>query len=445
MKLDLIKDSPGKLFLKYLIPALGSALVVSVYAFIDTIAVGQGVGYQGTAALAVDTPLFQIAAFFGILCGMGAGVLISMAQGSHEHKKIQSTFKASVNLMILFSVGITLLFWIFKDPIYQMLGSSESISSYVHGYGDLLILIFPLMMFCAWCPFICRADKNPNLPLYSTLIGGSFNIFGDWFFVFPMKMGIFGAILATAIGYLVQALVLAFHFISKKNTFRYRDVHSSTKDSYRIIQCGFGTAFLEVALVAATVLMNNQIQAYMDESALAIYGVLLTVSALFSHMFMGIGQAASPILSANLGAAKPKRILEVQRYTMITTGIFSILFFACGWFFPDEIIILFVKSTPEIMAISKPIVQMYFVSFLFLGINTVIVYVLQSLEQNMAATILTMLRGIVLIFILLYTLPLFFGSIGIWYSVILNDLIIAMVSLYLLWKSDRKFHRLANQ
>lgn len=97
------------------------------------------------------------------------------------------------------------------------------------------------------------------------------------------------------------------------------------------------------------------------------------------------------------------------------------------------------------MAISKPIVQMYFVSFLFLGINTVIVYVLQSLEQNMAATILTMLRGIVLIFILLYTLPLFFGSIGIWYSVILNDLIIAMVSLYLLWKSDRKFHRLANQ
>lgn len=130
---------------------------------------------------------------------------------------------------------------------------------------------------------------------------------------------------------------------------------------------------------------------------------------------------------------------------MITTGIFSILFFACGWFFPDEIIILFVKSTPEIMAISKPIVQMYFVSFLFLGINTVIVYVLQSLEQNMAATILTMLRGIVLIFILLYTLPLFFGSIGIWYSVILNDLIIAMVSLYLLWKSDRKFHRLANQ
>lgn len=61
-----------------------------------------------------------------------------------------------------------------------------------------------------------------------------------------------------------------------------------------------------MALVAATVLMNNQIQAYMDESALAIYGVLLTVSALFSHMFMGIGQAASPILSANLGAAKPK-------------------------------------------------------------------------------------------------------------------------------------------
>lgn len=441
--MNLIRDNERSLFFHYLIPALGSAAVVSVYAFIDTIAVGQGVGYQGTAALAVVTPLFQVAAFFGILCGMGAGVRISIAQGAGDRKMELRSFKASVIMMTLFSVLITMLFWVFRDPVYLMLGSSESISSYVHGYGDLLILIFPLMMFCSWGPFICRADHNPNLPLYSTLIGGAFNIFGDWFFVFPMKMGIFGAILATSIGYLVQVIVLASHFVSKKNTFTLRKVKAGFSEIMKMMQCGFGTAFLELALVVATVLMNNQIQHYMNESALAIYGVLLTISALFSHLFMGIGQAASPIISANYGAGLPERILKILRYTIITTAVFSILFFAIGWFFPDEIIVLFVKPTAEIMTLNKPIMQLYFLSFLFLGINTVVVYILQSVEKNISAAVLTLLRGVILIAILLFTLPVWFGSDGIWYSVILNDLLIAAASIFCLWKMDLQLRKMA--
>ena len=443
--MNLQKDPIRSLFFRYLIPALGSAAMVSVYAFVDTIAVGQGVGYQGTAALAVVTPLFQVAAFFGILCGMGASVRISIAQGAQDRKMELSAFKASSLMLFLFATLITLFFWIFRDPIYTMLGSSESISPYVHGYGDLLILNFPLMMFYSWCPFICRADHNPNLPLYSTLIGGAFNIFGDWFFVFPMKMGIFGAILATTIGHLVQVLVLAAHFISRKNTFTLKKVHTSLAEITKVMQCGFGTAFLEAAIVVSTILMNNQIQHYMNESALAIYGVLLTISALFAHMFMGIGQAASPLLSVNYGAGQPKRILKILKYSLVTTGVFSILFFCVGWFFPNEIIIVFIQPTAEILAMNKPIMQLYFVSFLFLGVNTVAVYILQSIEKNTLAALLTLLRGVVLIAVLVFVLPLWFASDGIWYAVILNDLLIAGISGYCLFRIDRQFRKAAQK
>lgn len=439
--MNLTKDPIKSLFFKYLVPALGSAVVVSVYSFVDTIAVGQGVGYQGTAALAVVTPFFQAAAFFGILCGMGASVLMGVAQGTGDRARELKAFKASFYLMVFFSLAVTSLTWIFRDRVYELLGNSESITDAVHGYGDLLILIFPLMMFCSWFPFILRADRNPNLPLYSTLIGGVVNCFLDWFLVFPMNMGIFGAILATSIGYLIQFLVMAFHFISKKNTLTIRNVHPSAAEYGRIMQCGFGTAFLEAALVTTTILMNNQIQAYMNESALAIYGFLLTISSLCSHMFMGIGQASAPLLSVNYGACLNHRVLKAQKYTLVTSVIASVLFFAVGWYFPDEITILFVKTTPEIMEISAHIVRLYFISFLFMGINTTAVYCLQSVEQNTMAAVLTMFRGIVVILILLLVLPPVLGSDGIWYSVILNDLIMAVVTVFCLRASDRKLKK----
>lgn len=140
----------------------------------------------------------------------------------------------------------------------------------------------------------------------------------------------------------------------------------------------------------------------------------------------------------------PERILKVLRYTVTTTVVFSILFFAVGWFFPDEIIILFVKPTAEIMTLNKPIMQLYFVSFLFLGINTVVVYILQSVEKNVAAAMLTLLRGVILIAVLLFTLPVWFGSNGIWYSVILNDLLIAAASVFCLWKMDMQLQKMAD-
>ena len=79
--MNLLLDNPKSLFIKYLVPSVGSALVVTIYSFVDTIAIGQGVGANGTAALAVVTPIFSIPIFLAILCGIGGSVLMGVARG----------------------------------------------------------------------------------------------------------------------------------------------------------------------------------------------------------------------------------------------------------------------------------------------------------------------------------------------------------------------------
>ena len=65
--MDLIKDDVRKLFYNFLIPAISSAVAVAAYSLVDTIAIGQGVGPDGTAACALVLPIFSIANFLNIV------------------------------------------------------------------------------------------------------------------------------------------------------------------------------------------------------------------------------------------------------------------------------------------------------------------------------------------------------------------------------------------
>ena len=45
--MDLLKGKPKRLYHKYLLPSFASALMISIYSFVDTIAVGQYAGPSG--------------------------------------------------------------------------------------------------------------------------------------------------------------------------------------------------------------------------------------------------------------------------------------------------------------------------------------------------------------------------------------------------------------
>ena len=71
---------------------------------------------------------------------------------------------------------------------------------------------------------------------------------------------------------------------------------------------GFGASVLDLGTVLLAIIMNNQIMRYGNTTALAIYGVVTTISALFQSLYSGVGQAIQPVVSANCGAKHTDRI-----------------------------------------------------------------------------------------------------------------------------------------
>ncbi len=73
--MDFLNGKVRSLYFKYLASAFGSALITSVYSIVDMAMVGQYHGPEGTAALAVVAPVWNLIYSLGLLMGIGGSVL----------------------------------------------------------------------------------------------------------------------------------------------------------------------------------------------------------------------------------------------------------------------------------------------------------------------------------------------------------------------------------
>lgn len=427
--MDLLHSDIKRTFFQFFVPSIGGALVVTLYSFVDTIAIGQGVGPDGTAACAVLLPIFALATFVGVLCGVGGSVLMSRSKGAGDAEKGNAYYTASLLLVGVLTVLIWVGTYLFQEEIYRLFGADDTLLPYAMEYGTLIVLTMPSFVLTSFLANFLRNDGVPGFVMTATVIGAAVNIFGDWFFVFPLGMGMFGAALATALGSVLQVLIMAGYLFTKRCGLKLVKPYRLLPAWKKIFRNGFGTGFSEIAIILATFVANNQIMRYSDNAGLAMYGMLSTIAALFIHIYTGAGQAAQPIASVNYGAGQVRRYWAVYRLGLGTTLILGTAFTLLCLLLPEEITRLFIKVTPEVLAIASRTFRLYAVSFLPLGINIFLSVYLQSILRSKAAAVIAVFRGLLLNCALLYLLPLLWDADGIWLSFPAAEGIVAVLGL----------------
>ena len=80
--MDLLNGKIKTLYFKYLTAAFGSTLISCIYGIVDMAMVGQYHGPEGTAALAVVAPVWNIIYSLGLLMGIGGSVIFSAKRGN---------------------------------------------------------------------------------------------------------------------------------------------------------------------------------------------------------------------------------------------------------------------------------------------------------------------------------------------------------------------------
>lgn len=146
--MDFLKGKIRPIYFRYLAAAFGSAMITSVYSVVDTAMVGQYHGPDGTAALAVVAPVWNIIYSLGLLMGIGGSVIFSTKRGSARPDGSENPY---FTVSVLGSLGLALLAWAgllwLEGSILTFFGAGEWLLVLARRYLRPVKFVFPLFLF----------------------------------------------------------------------------------------------------------------------------------------------------------------------------------------------------------------------------------------------------------------------------------------------------------
>ena len=432
--MDLLKDDLKKLYLRFLIPSLGSAMVMSIYTLTDAIVIGKGVGPDALAALSLTTPLLCILMSMGILFGVGGSVQMSVYRGTGNKEKANRYFTLSFFTLAVVTLILWLIYGFGMPVLLRVMGGNDTLYPYAMAYMRYINIFLPVAVFSNFMAIFVRADGDPNRAMAGVLLGGATNIVLDIVFVFPLQMGIGGAAFASVIGMVIQVIVGIAHFFSSKNGLKFIKPKHVVTSIGQIIGNGIPSFFNEFANGFIVLLFNIQILKYCGDTALSVYSVISNCVILFNSLFTGVGQSIQPIIATNYGAGKWERIKKVKNMAFVTIIIMGGIFSASGILSPNGVCSIFMHMNAEMSAIAAKGLRMYFIAFLPMGINLLTSYYLQSILCVKSSLCISLLRNVFLSSLAILTFPLLFGGNSLWIVMPIVEVIVLVLSLIFLKK-----------
>ena len=429
------------MYFKYLGAAFGSAMISSIYGIVDMAMVGQYQGPDGTAALAVVAPVWNIIYSLGLLMGIGGSVLFSTIRGGgarDDQRRSNEYFTAACIGTAILAIISWIVIIFFDRELLLLFGAEETLLPLARQYVLPVKFAVPSFLFTQLISAFLRNDGAPGLATKAVMFGGVFNVFGDYFFVFTMDWGIFGAGLATAMGSVASLIIMCTHFFRKNNTLRFVKPTRLLHKLQRISVTGFSTFFIDVAMGILTVLFNRQIMKYLSTDALSVYGIIINISTIVQCCAYSIGQASQPILSVNYGAGQGGRIREVLKYAVGTAVVFGVFWTGVNLAVPNAFVRIFMAPTDSILRIAPSIIRSYSISYLLLPLNIFSTYYFQAILRPATSFIVSVARGAVISGILILVLPAIASADAIWFAMPITELVVAVYVVLMIGRYDRQ-------
>lgn len=209
---DLTQGKEGKQILLFAIPMFIGNIFQQLYNIVDSIVVGKFVGSVALAAVGASFPiLFTLSALVAGIT-IGGSVLVSQYFGAKNLKKVKITSDTLQIFLLISSIILTIIFFIFSKPIFQFLSIPDEVLPDAVRYFDIVIVTTTLPSFMLFgISAILRGVGNSLTPIYFTIGSIILNMILDLLFVLVFNWGIEGVAWATGISSVLAWLALWYH------------------------------------------------------------------------------------------------------------------------------------------------------------------------------------------------------------------------------------------
>ncbi len=421
--LELREKSIGRLLWSFSLPAIIGMLVNSLYNVIDRIFIGRGIGSLGIAGVTVAFPLMVVLMAVSILVGVGATALISIRLGEQKKEEAERIAGNAMTMLVLMPAAVAGLFFVFSEPILVFCGASPDVLPYAMDFTQIIMLGAVFGSISMGANNFIRAEGNPQVAMYTQLIGALFNIILNYVFIFIFGWGMKGSAFATILAQLISALWVIAYFVTGRSLVKIRLINLRPRWVVLsgIMAIGFGQFAMQMAASVQQIILNNTLKTYGGDMALSAIGIVMSIATLLFMPVLGVAQGAQPLIGYNYGARLYKRVSETWRLAVLAgTGIVLIGYLALH-IWPEQLVGMFCEGDTELIAFTTHAMLIYMALIPLVGFQIVSTTYFQAVGKARQAAVLSLSRQILFFIPLLLVLPRFWGAEGVWRSAPIAD------------------------
>lgn len=441
MKNNLAQNFTVGSLLRFTAPTCVMLVFMSLYQMTDAVFVSNFVGERALSALNIVFPVPSVVIAVSIMLATGGSAIIARNMGEGKPEQAKENFSMILCVGTILGIVGALVGTIWIDPIIRMLGATDALYPYCHDYLYILMLACPMTVLQMLFQTFFVTAGRPYIGLSLTVLGGLSNVVLDYLFIAVGNMGVKGAAIATAIGYILPAVIGLIYFTFQRHGTLYL-VRPKFRGKVLLETCTNGSSEMVTNLsIAITTLMFNKIMLeYLGENGVAAITIVLYAQFLLTSIFMGFTGGAAPLFSFHYGSDNRSQIKKLFRMSMGMIAVFSVVMFAAAILFAKPIISVFTRSGSDVFAITYHGSLLFSVSYLFTGLNIFASGLFTAFSNGRISAFLSFLRTLVFLVAALLILPELFGENGIWLAVPAAEFLALLCSVCCLFRYRNRYH-----
>ncbi len=422
------------MLLRFVAPSVAMMVFTSIYSVIDGLFVTNFVGKTAFAAVNLIMPFIMILGTLGFMMGAGGSALVAKTRGEGDDARANAYFSMIVYVTLGAGALLALVGFAFMEDVARLLGANGDMLPVCVLYGRISMLSLPLFTLQYTFQVLASTAGKPKVGLYTTLASGLSNMALDFVFVAVLGWGVAGAAAATVIAEYVGGLSPLVYFARRNaSCLKLGRPALDLRALGKTCANGSSEMMASIAMSVVSVVYNLQLMAFLGEDGVAAYGVIMYAFMIFAAIFEGYCMGCAPLMSYQHGARNTSEMRSLLAKSVRVVAIGGIVMFALAELLAAPLAQIFTGYDAGLLALTVHAFRVYAFALFFMGVSMYGSSLFTALGNGLVSALIAFLRTLVFEVGAVLLLPLVMGADGIWYSVIVAELVSVVLTLVLLF------------
>lgn len=429
--------------LRFAAPTIFGMILLEIFGIVDGLFVVHLIGTEALSALNITFPIILGVIAIGAMFGSGGSALVARQLGQKRETDARQNFTLIMIAALITGVLFTCFVLLFSDPILSLLGADGELMPLCRDFTRAYAFFMPVVLFCCAFPMFYITRGKAGLGMFFSSLGGLTHIVLDYVFIGVFGMGLFGAGLATGIGYSLIGVIGFFYFYFNRNGSVYF-VRPKFRPYVIAKACSNGASEMvtNLSVCVVTILMNNIVMGLAGSDGVAAITIVLYLQTSLTSACFGYSIGISPLISYNYGKGDFNGLKRIFSRSMKMLSAVSVFVFVLCFCKADLVIRLFVEPQTAVYESALNGVRLFSPCFLFMGLNIFSSALFTALSNGRVSALLSFCRTFLFVAGALLSLPRFWQMAGVWLSVPAAEALSFAAALFF-FKKYRSVYRFA--